>query len=99
MSTYPFFVSLSPSPDLLSHRVYQIQAALGNPALEQYLDVFEEYGFGGNGPSWEEHVAFLLAAEHPDLLERLEFDCEGDTFLVYADSQAVAERFLAVVCP
>ena len=79
------------------NRCYCIQAPVGE--IEGYYELFEEYGFGGNGPCWVEHISAILDEKDPQVLDHLEFDEEGDTFLVYADSEEIVNRFMKVVHP
>ena len=79
------------------NRQFSIQAPLGD--LDDYYELFDEYGFGGNGPSWAEHIRFILAKVDSELEEHLEYDDEGDTFLVYADSQNIVDRFMKHIQP
>ncbi len=67
--------------------------------MNDYYELFDEYGFEGNGPSWAEHIRFILAEANSDLGNHLEYDDEGDTFLVYADSQDVVDRFMKHIQP
>ena len=75
-----------------ANRRFCIQTPVGE--IEGYHELFEEFGFGGNGPSWVEHIHAILEEKDSDLLDHLEFDEEGDTFLVYADSEDVVNRFM-----
>ncbi|RTQ51403.1 hypothetical protein EJV47_06250 [Hymenobacter gummosus] len=69
--------------------------------LPAYYELFERYGYGGNGPCWAEHIRYLLAQQAPELLtsQHLFFNEEGDTFYVHADTQATVARFMQVVRP
>jgi len=81
----------------MQNRQFGIQALVGE--VDGYYELFEEYEFGGNGPSWAEHIRFILEQKDEELDEHLEYDEEGDTFLVYADSQAAVDRFLKHILP
>lgn len=37
----------------------------------EHGDIFEEYGYSGNGPSWGEHIRAILAKADPELLNHL----------------------------
>lgn len=52
--TFPFQVHQQEDADSLSiNRVFSILVDAGG---YEYGDVFERYGYSGNGPSWGEHV-------------------------------------------
>ncbi len=46
-----------------------------------FVELFNVYGFSGNGPSMEQVVKANIKAKN------LEYDSEGDAFLVYAPDQ------------
>ena len=95
--TFPFQVHREEDIHLrVPNRAFSI---LVNAGSYEYGDIFERYGYGGNGPSWGEHVQAIIAAHDPELLNHLEQDEEGDTYLVYADSQAAVDRFLKLTVP
>jgi hypothetical protein len=97
-STFPFEVSKEEDVDAqMANRQYWIQCPVGE--IDGYHELFEEYGFGGNGPSWVEHISAILEEKDPQILGHLEFDEEGDTFLAYADSEEIVNRFMKVVQP
>jgi hypothetical protein len=95
-STYPFKIAAAKAT-ADSPRQFVILAEVAG--LDDYYKLFEEYGFGGDGPSWREHIETIIEEFDPDLLEHLEFDEDRDTFLVYADSQATARAFIGLVLP
>lgn len=95
---FPFDVTrVTPVELEAENRLFCIQASVGE--IEGYYQLFDDYGFGGNGPSWVEHIIAILDDKDPQVLEHLEFDEEGDTFLVYADSEEMVNRFMKVVHP
>ena len=97
-ATFPFEVyRVEDVHSEVQNRQFSIQSLVGK--VDGYYELFEEYEFGGNGPSWAEHIRFILEAEAEELDEHLEYDEEGDTFLVYADSQEIVDRFLKHVFP
>lgn len=67
--------------------------------LEEYYVLFLHYGFGGTAASWVEHIETIIEEHQPALLDELEFEEGGHTFVAYVPSQAVADRFLACVLP
>ncbi len=78
-------------------RQYRITAAVSE--LDEYYVLFEKYGFGGNGPCWVEHITTIIEEHQPALLDQLDFDEEGDAFVVYADSETSTQQFLRLVQP
>jgi hypothetical protein len=81
---------------LTPKRVFSLLVDVG---AYEHGDVFEQYGYTGNGPSWAEHIRAIIEAQDPELLDHLEHDEEGDTYLVYVDSQAAVDRFLKLTVP
>lgn len=84
-------------------RNYQIwvvdKQGLNSVGTNEYGDIFEKYGFTGNGESWREHVQFVIEEKDPSLLDHIDFDCNADEFLAWADSEEAVQRFLANVLP
>ena len=98
VNSFPFDVTkVTPVEPEAENRRYCIQAPVGQ--IDGYYKLFEEYGFGGNGPSWVEHISAILEGKDSQVLDHLEFDEEGDTFLVYADSEETVNRFMKAVHP
>ena len=97
-STFPFEVyRIEDVHPKMQNRQFGIQAPVGE--VDGYYELFEEYEFGGNGPSWAEHIRFILEEKDEELDEHLEYDEEGDAFLVCADSQVAVNRFLKHILP
>lgn len=96
MASFPFQVAPLPSP-ALPERQLAIFADVGG--LEEYYVLFQDHGFGGTAESWVEHIETIIEEHQPDLLDELEFEKGGHTFVAYAPTQAVADRFLACVLP
>ncbi len=67
--------------------------------LEEYYVLFQAYGFGGTVDSWVEHLETIVEEHDPALLDELEFGEGGQTFMVYASSPEIADRFLVCVLP
>lgn len=90
---------MQPPPDWAPERRFVIIGRVAE--VPGYAELFEQYGYGGNGPSWAEHIRAILSREAPELLDgrRLVFDEEGDTFYAYADGQQTVNRFLEAVRP
>ena len=95
-TTYPFQVAAAKAP-ADDPRQFAIIAPTGE--LEDYSNLFEDFGYGGNGPSWREHIETILEEHQPELLDHLEFDEAEDTFLAYADSLAAVRHFMSCVLP
>jgi hypothetical protein len=70
-----------------------------DPALEGYFYLFEKYGFGGGGLSWEEHISTILEEESPQLLDHLLGSSTPARLLFYADSEATVQAFLRLIGP
>ncbi|GAC1367063.1 MAG: hypothetical protein NVS3B25_30180 [Hymenobacter sp.] len=95
-SSYPFQVAALPPP-ATPERQLAIFADVGG--LEEYYGLFQHYGFGGTAESWVEHIQTIIEEHEPALLEAVAFEEGGHTFVAYAPSPAVADRFLACVLP
>ena len=67
--------------------------------LDDYYKLFEDYGYGGDGSSWREHIETMIEEYQPSLLDHLEFDEDADVFLAYADSPAAVRQFMDWVLP
>jgi hypothetical protein len=95
-TTFPFRVAAAKAP-ADDPRQFAIIAPVGE--LEGYYNLFEDFGYGGNGPSWREHIETILEEHQPELLDHLEFDEEGETFLAYADSLDAVRQFMGCILP
>lgn len=95
-SSFPFQVAPLPAPTP-PERQLAIFADVGG--LEEYYVLFQNHGFGGTAESWVEHIQTIIEEHQPALLEELEFEPGGHTFVAYAPNQAAADRFLACVLP
>ena len=95
-ATFPFQRAPLPAPTP-PERQLAVFADVGG--LEEYYVLFLNYGFGGTAESWVEHIETIIEEHDPELLEEVEFEEGGHTFVAYMPSQAVAERFLACVLP
>jgi hypothetical protein len=89
-STYPFKIAAAKAP-ADSTRQFAILAEVAG--LDDYYKLFEEYGFGGDGPSWREHIETIIEEFDPDL--RL---CRwpGDGPRLYGPRAAAFRRFREV---
>jgi hypothetical protein len=95
-ATFPFKVAAAKSTTDPA-RQFLILAEVGD--MEDYLNVFEDYGYGGDGLSWREHIETIIEEYQPSLLDQLEFDEDPDNFLVYADSADAVRQFMHWVLP
>jgi hypothetical protein len=95
-STFPFKVAAARAGGNPAHQ-FVIFAEID--ALDDYLNVFEDYGYGGDGSSWREHIETIIEEYQPGLLDQLEFDEQEDVFLVYADSLYAVRQFMHWVLP
>ena len=95
-ATFPF--QLAPAPLPISPE-YPLVIFADVGGLEEYYVLFQEYGFGGTADSWAEHLETIIEEHQPALLDELEFGEGGQSFVVYASSPAIADRFLATVLP
>lgn len=100
VDTYPFKVQPAAADSPWAPR-YRFVIMADVARLMDYYELFERYGYGGNGPCWTEHIRYLLAQQAPDLLagKHLFFNEEGDTFYVHADTKTTVTRFMQVVRP
>lgn len=57
-----------------------------------FFEIFAEYGLYGNGYCWEGVIQQILEKDMPQLLERTEFDSEGDAFVAYFESKKDQKR-------
>ncbi|NML65437.1 hypothetical protein HHL22_09495 [Hymenobacter sp. RP-2-7] len=95
--TFPFLIhKIEDIHPLMPKRIFSILVDVGS---YEHGDVFEQYGYTGNGPSWAEHIQAIIEVHDPKLLDHLERDEEGDTYLIYADSQMAVDRFLKLTVP
>jgi hypothetical protein len=85
-SYYPFIIYKDGS--------HMIAAEIEHKDLfEKYSPIFEQYGYSGNGYSWEGHIKQILLKENPSLLAHLQFDPEAGGFYVFADSEKSQREF------
>jgi hypothetical protein len=65
--------------------------------FDDYVDIFDEQGWLGNGYAWEGVVQVLLADRAPEVLDQVEFDSEADLFSVRAgDTEPLLEVAAAI---
>ena len=95
-STFPFKIAAARGTDNPA-RQFVILAEVGN--MDEYLNLFEDHGYGGTGLAWREHIETIIEEYQPGLLDQLEFDEQEDAFLVYADSLYAVRQFMHWVLP
>jgi len=99
-NTFPFKVLPIPEHLRVEDAQFGITANVeADPALEGYFYLFERYGFGGGGPSWQEHILTILEEEEPALLEHLQGYSTPARLLLYADSEATVRGVLRRIGP
>ncbi|SHM00979.1 Imm51 family immunity protein [Hymenobacter psychrotolerans] len=94
-STFPFIVSDLPEPT----PEHQQRILVNLSEMDDYYNVFEKYGYSGNGASWAEHIETILEEYAPELLDHLEMAGEGEVFLVFTDGPATTAQFLRLIQP
>jgi len=95
-STFPFKVAAARGTDNPAHQ-FVILAEVGN--MDEYLNLFEDHGYGGTGLAWREHIETIIEEYDPALLDNLEFDETENVFLAYADSLDAVRQFMNWVLP
>ncbi|MDO7888258.1 Imm51 family immunity protein [Hymenobacter cheonanensis] len=95
-ATYPFKIAAAKSA---ADPTRQFLIVVELNELDEYYQQFEDHGYGGTGASWREHIETIIEEYQPDLLDHLELDEAGGTFLAYADSLAAVRQFMACVLP
>ncbi|WP_212831344.1 Imm51 family immunity protein [Catellatospora sp. TT07R-123] len=65
--------------------------------FDDYVDIFDEQGWEGNGYAWEGVVQVMLAERVPEILDQIEFDSETGTFSVTAASEEPLLEVVAVI--
>jgi hypothetical protein len=95
-STYPFKIAAAKAPADPARQFIILADVSG---LDDYFKLFEDYGYGGDGPSWREHIETIIEEFQPDLLDNLEFEEDHETFVAYADSPDAVRQFMHWVLP
>lgn len=91
-TVYPF--------DIFYDGQYVIRAELEGPELyPKYVNLFEKYGYSGNGYSWEGHITQILEKVNPELLSHIDFDPEAGAFFAYADTEQNQKKFVEILSP
>jgi hypothetical protein len=67
---------------------YIVQVAVGTDGLEEASAIFEETGNYPNGPGWCGLIVYMLENEAPNLLDKVEYESEGDCFRATCQSEA-----------
>ncbi|TGE13927.1 hypothetical protein [Hymenobacter elongatus] len=99
-NTFPFKIYPIPEHLRIDDAQFGITANVeSDPELEGHFYLFENYGFGGSGQSWEEHITTILEEEQPDLLEHITGYSTAARLLFYADSQEAVNDFMRLIGP
>ncbi len=78
----------------------EITAFIENkPLYPHYKNLFEKYGFSGNGYSWEGIIVQILEKQDPELLKHVQMDPEAGAFFAYADSKLSQIAFVKILSP
>jgi Immunity protein 51 len=77
-----------------------ILAPIENPNYtHRFLPIFQQYGYSGNGYSWEIVIQKILAKEAPELLGHIDFDAENNCFFAYIRTREHQQAFAQILCP
>jgi hypothetical protein len=99
-NTFPFQIVALPEHLRVEDAQFGITANVeADPALEGYFYLFEKYGFGGGGLSWQEHISTILEEEAPALLDHLQGFSTPARLIYYAESADTVREFLRRVQP
>ncbi|WP_303311608.1 hypothetical protein [Hymenobacter sp. BT730] len=99
-NTFPFKIYTIPEHLRIEDAQFGIMANVeADPALEGYFYLFEKYGFGGSGLSWEEHIHTILEEEAPALLDQIHGFSTPACLLFYADSEEAVRQFMQHIVP
>jgi hypothetical protein len=79
---------------------FTITAETESPELyPKYAELFEKFGYSGNGYCWEGHITQILEKLNPELLKHIDFDPEAGAFFAYADTKENQEKFIEILSP
>jgi hypothetical protein len=103
-NTWPFvYYNQTEDAGQMPNRNYAIWAKGSDEGpghlIDEYGDLFDKYGYSGNGYSLAEHIEFIIQEKDAELLTHLDFDPNGNEFLVWADSEDAVQRFMDDVLP
>ena len=79
--------------------MYQIVADFESPELAAYKLLFERYSPAQGLISLVDIVALIIETNASEMADHMDFDEEGYTLDMYADSETAAKEFVSVVCP
>lgn len=71
----------------------------GEEIFMNYIPFFESHGYSGNGVTWEGMIIHVLENIEPELIDRIDFNSEGDAFYAVADSKETQLRFAGLLSP
>lgn len=69
------------------------------PLYPRYKNLFEKYGYSGNGYSWEGIIIQILEKLNPGLLTHIQMDPEAGAFFAHADTKASQLEFVKLLSP
>ena len=85
--------------ETLDNPSHAIRADIEGDLFPIYNPIFTKFGLSGNGYSWEGVVIQVLEQEHPELLQKIQFDPEAGGFYAFAENKDVQLKFMDVLCP
>ena len=79
---------------------FTVIAETESPELyPEYAELFEKYGYSGNGYCWEGHITQILEKLNPELLEHIDFDPEAGAFFAHSDTEENQKKFVELLSP
>lgn len=79
---------------------FTIMVPLESPELyPKYSDLFEKYGYEGNGYCWEGHITQILEKTKPELLQHIDFDPEAGGFYAHVDTKENQLKIVELLSP
>jgi len=63
----------------------------------EHFDIFNSFGFEGNGYSWESLLEAILQRDKREFLEFIDLDSEADSLVIYGKDRALLEQVQMIV--
>jgi|GEM_PF-3199060 len=63
----------------------------------EHFDIFNSFGFEGNGYSWESLLEAILQRDKREFLEFIDLDSEADSLVIYGKDRALLEQIQMIV--
>lgn len=79
-------------------QMYQILVDFESPSLSAYKSLFKKYSPLEGLISLVDVITLIMEGSAPDLLDHMDFDEEGYSLDMYADSETAVQEFALVVC-